>query len=249
MKFLWILLFLFSCINGFSCYGQWNIQSGYDFGTFTFTNPFNTDQGLNIVNRLNVVGEYELPNNISFSLNCGYDFQKIDYKKAKRYNHYNGTQSYEDIYRQDIDIQKYRLGLSFGYSIDIKDVSSVQIKLSYDQFFVNKISINQLYDVKNSYLVSSSEIDGHEPVTSTKSFSSRFFKMDRIGYKNEFLIKNRHIVLSIHYKYNFQNYFLSPSIGFSPWNKGIVLPDGRNLYVVGIRLGYTFPQKSKKDAR
>ncbi len=226
--------------------GQWNIQTGYDFGTYTI--PVTQRKNFNNSHRVNLVNEYIFTNKVLVSLNSGIDLQKINYISNNRINGSNENSFTEYISENEINIQTYRLGLSLGYQFEITPLTNILFKISYDQYFVNNVSIKKGYQTKNSYSVPSSEIDNYEPTVSTKEFSPNI-DFQRIGYRNKFLKENRNLVFSLIYRYHIHDFFISPSISFSPFNEGFVLFPSQNLFLFGVNLGYTFPQKDQNNEK
>lgn len=240
------IIFLCLLILAFNSSAQWNILTGYDFGSHT--NAAAKQKGFNYLHRININNEYIFIDKITFSLNSGVDFHQIDYKYNTRMTNPSGNSSREYFYSSEIDIQNFRLGFSLGYLFNINDASSIHCNFSYDQYFVNNVSIKESYIITNLYDVPSNEIDNNEPNSSSNEFFE-LIDLSRFGYKNRFLKENRNIIFSLGYRYRFDNFFISPSIGFSPRNHGFILSTGQNLFLFGVNFGYTLPQKSKNDEK
>lgn len=241
-----IILFLTLVLNFHLVSGQWNIQTGYDFGTFTI--PVTQRKNFNKIHRVNLVGEYIFKNNILVNLNTGVDFHLIDYHSTSRITDPSGNNSTESISTKDINIQNFRIGLSLGYQFKINNISSIKLNLSYDQYFVNHLVINESFRIKNSYDVPADEIDYNEPNIQTYEFSPRL-DYQRFGYRNKFVIDNRNIIFSLGYRHQMDNFFVNPSLGFSPLNTGFILFRRQNLFLFGINLGFTLPQKNKNNEK
>lgn len=245
MQFRKIFFVLF-ILNSSLIFSQFNVQTGYDFGTFTI--PATQRKNFNNSHRVNLASEYIFTNKVLVSLNSGVDLQKINYTSNNIINGSDENSSTEYISESEINIQTYRVGLSLGYQFEITPLTNILFKISYDQYFVNKVSITKGYQIKNFYTVPSNEIDNNEPIISTKEFSPNI-DFQRIGFRNKFLKENRNIVFSLIYRYHINDFFISPSISFSPFNEGFVLFRSQNLFLFGLNLGYTFPQKNKENEK
>jgi hypothetical protein len=192
-KILFVLL-LYSFIG----VGQFNIQTGYDYGFFHRDN--NKKIPLNSLHRLNIINEYIFENNISVSLNTGIDFHYFNYKFQSRMNYTAGNTSFNEIYYGKFNTQNYRMGFSLGYQFSLNNKSRILFKLCYDQYFVNSVSIGDNYKITNRYNVPVDQIDDNEPVITIKEFYP-FLNLDFIGYRNKLVKENRNIIFSAQYRY------------------------------------------------
>ncbi|MGM0477911.1 MAG: hypothetical protein ACQERC_01725 [Bacteroidota bacterium] len=239
---LFILAFIFTA---FFSYGQWNVQTGYDFGTFTI--PKTQRKNFNNLHRFSLIGEYIFSNEISVNINTGIDLHKIDYQAV---NTIEPTSNYskEFITHNNINIQNFKFGLSMGYNFILNNNSSIKVSLNYDHYFVNRLTIKESYSIINSYSVPTDEIESNEPLSKVHEFSPEL-DYERFGYKNTFVLSNNNVSLSIGYRYRLGSVFINSSIRFSPLNTGFVLFRRQNLFLIGVNLGYTFPQKDGTDEK
>jgi hypothetical protein len=237
-----IILLVFSLITFFSL-GQFTIQTGYDFGHFTRSEV--KQRPLNSLNRLNVTNEYIFNNNIIVSINTGIDFHHFNYDIHNRTTFLSGNSSIEEYNYGRINIQNYRLGFSLGYQLAISNSSSILLKGSYDQYFVNNILIKESYKITSHYDVPANQIDNTNPISTIREFDP-LINLDHVGFRNKFLKENRSIIFSLQYRYQFDKCFIAPSIGYSPWNRGSLGRSGRNILFFGFNLGYTLPFSKEK---
>jgi hypothetical protein len=235
------LVFIFCLFCSGLSFGQWNMQAGYDFGTFRI--PQTGQKGFNFVHRSNISGEYIFPSNIMLSLNFGYDMHKIDYFFSYETNHPTYIGSFEYIYRYDMKVKSFKTGLSLGYNLELGEASNVQFRASFDGFIVSNVSVNMLNSQKWAYDVYTEQIDDNQPVSTKVEHDPNQIDMEKIR------TANRYFIFSLHYKYEYKNYFISPHVGFSPLNRGFILSEGQNLYLAGLRLGYTFSKKDKQNEK
>lgn len=231
-------------------FGQWNIQTGYDFGTMKLPSN-NSNVTINskwdFVQRLNLIGEYSFRNNILLSIDSGTDFHNIlrDQQRTTSNSSGDGLAIYSG--RFDARIQTYRIGLGFGYALDISDNSKITIKLSINQFFVNSIRLIEWNVIKSIYDNQSAD----EPTSIEKEFPNPL-NYDKIGLRNKWTNENNSGHLSLEYRYRLSNMLsLNTFFGYSPFDKRIYPRTSirRNSFILGLRLGYTLPQKNKNDEK
>lgn len=228
--------------------GQLNIQTGYDFGLLLSpkpTPPFSLDSRWENAHRFNLNSEYTFRNRILITLNTGFDVQNIDFKSRRvSENNYGGV----DINEGEIiaRIQNYRIGFSVGYDIKINEKSSIIVKLSYDQYFINKITVYESTASFKRFHVPEDQINNTQPETTIETFHDSY-NSESIGYPNMFRRDNNHIYLSLEYRYNFTHFNVNPFFGYSPFIKRIFpVSDNLNYFLFGFRLGYEIPLSKEK---
>jgi hypothetical protein len=126
--------------------GQWNIQTGYDFGFFTTDYQGNhllsKEEDSHYTHRINGRFEYQSKNNFLVSLNTGINIHDVRHDLQTRKNtDFSGNSVVR--HRTSIHhstLQAYRLGLSIGYKFSINNISSIILSLNYDHFFMNKVT-------------------------------------------------------------------------------------------------------------
>ena len=237
---------LFNCLNVF---GQWNIQTGYDFGTMKL--PSNSpnvtiNSKWDFVQRLNLIGEYSFRNNILLSIDSGTDFHNILRDQQRTTSNSTGGMT---IYsgRFDARIQTFRIGLGIGYAFNISDDSKIAIKLNMQHFFVNSIRLIEWSLIKTVYNGQST----NQPISVEKVLPNPL-NYDKIGLRNKWVNENNIGYLSIEYRYRLSNILsLNTFFGYTPFDKRIYprTSISRNSFILGLRLGYTLPQKSKNNEK
>lgn len=241
IKFL-VFCFLINC---FYANGQWNLKAGYDIGKYTIPS-WPEQRNFHNLQRINIITEYVFMKNFLLSLNTGLDFHRINYFYDSRTSHPLLNISWEYIYIGQINVQSYRTGISFGYQFNLNSINRIDVKFSYEQYFINHFAIKENSRITNSYNVPASEIDDNEPISSINE-SYDLFTPTEIGYKNKFLSENRNTSFSLGYRYQFDYFFINPYFVFSPWNNGLIFSSGQNIFLFGLNLGYTFPEKNNSD--
>jgi len=242
MRLHHILIFASVC-TAFLTYGQWNVQTGYDFGTFTI--PKTERKNFNNLHRFSLIGEHVFENKMLVNINTGIDFHRINYQTVNTTEPTNDY-SEEFISHNNVNIQNFKMGLSMGYNFIIDHTSSIKVSLLYDHYFVNRLTIKKSYSKINSYNEPANNLASNEPLSQVYEFSPDI-DFERFGYKNNFVLNNNNISLSVGYCYKLGRVFINSSLRFSPLNTGFVLFRRQNLFLFGINLGYTFPQKDKND--
>ncbi|MDX1653487.1 MAG: hypothetical protein R3277_13395 [Brumimicrobium sp.] len=243
-----IVLFIFF---PFAHFGQWNIQTGYDFGAMTFK-EYNSNVNMNskwdFVNRFNLITEYSFKNDFLFSVNSGLDIHNILFDQERVVINSNGG---TDVYggRSELNIQTYRLGFSTGYNWHLNKSSSLVFKFNFHQFFINRITIFQMTSTVKNYDVPQDEVTENDPLYFSSELNNRL-DYQKIGYRNKWKRDNNNVNVSVEYRRQvFSLYHLTFFAGYSPFDRRIypVTSEKRNLFLLGLRIVYTFPQKSKKD--
>ncbi|PHR43956.1 MAG: hypothetical protein COA32_15590 [Fluviicola sp.] len=245
-----LILFI---LNSYLNFGQFNIQSGYDLGAMKFQDNspnIKMNSKWDFVNRCNLIGEYTLKNNFLFSINTGIDFHNILHDQERIVsNSIGGT----DVYggRFESNIQTFRLGFSIGYKWRVRKLSALVFKVNFHQFFINQIKILHMESTFEEYDVPKDEIDNHSPLYSTSELDNRL-DYNKIGYRNKWVKENSNMNISIEYRYTFKSkYQIIIFTGYSPFDQRIypTTSKKRNLFMFGLRLGYTLPQKNKENEK
>ena len=255
MKFLKSGIVLGFLVNSLSVFGQWNIQTGYDFGIFKVdyysNNVLNKSESSQHIHRLKGKLEYRIKGSFLISLNTGVDiydiYHNLDYTRT---NPASGILINETSIHHS-RIQTYRTGFSVGYQLHLKNHHSLLLSLTYDHFFINKVNIKRSDHIKKWFLNSEEYNQNNEYLN--KKEHTRMINLTEIGYKNNLIKDNRHIIFSLGYRYQNGAFFVSPSIGVTTKNRNKVrpfaIPKRQNLFLFGINFGYTLPQKSKKSEK
>lgn len=254
---LFKLLAIYIVFNSHAIIAQWNIQTGYDFGVFTTdyygSHLLNKKESSHYLHRLNAKTEYQFKNNFFLSFNSGIDYHDVQHNlqtiEGAVFDGSTMEQHSNSIHHSTL--QSYRLGLSLGYRYSINNVASFLFSINYDQFFINRIK-----NKKSSYTVnyySSSEVEDNILYYSGEEYRT-MIDLREIGYRNKFKRANRYIIFSIGYRYQKGDFFMNPSIGFSPRNNNLVgsasvIPKQQNLFLFGINFGYTLPKKTNKNEK
>lgn len=243
---LYKILLCFLALNSFVVFGQWNVQLGHEYGfakvAYSST-PKGEDDENNRLHRFKIVGEYEFNSGFVVALNSGVDWHVIDYEYTTEDN-ISGFPS--TVSRNLIGtIQNYRIGFSLGYFFNISKNSKIGLNLSYDQFFVNDVLIKE-----SNYTRTLHDESNNQTNISIQEFKP-LINLDEIGHQNKLRKENKNLVFSISYRYTINDFFISPSLIFSPfsrvlWNNPAVNPKWQNIYLFGLNLGYTFPSKNQQ---
>jgi len=236
----------------YNVFGQFNVQTGYNFGFFDtkYYAPELVGKSDNShrINRLNGRVEYQLKKKLLIGLNTGLDFFDIRHHFETKGDNV-GVSSFkkaESIHHSRI--QAYRVGLSIGYQYLFNNGSSLCFSVNYDQFFINSVKIIRSDYIKK--LFSISEVENNAPYLTSVEHRT-MIDLNEIGYRNEFKQDNRHIIFSLEYRYYWERFFMSSTLAISTKNKNPIrsfrIPKRQNLFLFGINLGYTFPQKDQND--
>ena len=228
--------------------GQFNIQTGYDYGFFK-TDYYGAEllskkEDSHKIHRLNGKIEYQFKNNFFLGLNSGIDFHNVQRYLETRGQSIGVSSTIKETSIYHVNKQTFRVGLHIGYNYSINNKSSFCFLIEYGQFFFNKIKTKESLFIDERFL--NSEVDNpwmraveHRPMTN----------LIDLGYGNEIILENRNIVFSIEYRYQFDKFFITPKVGVSPWNNINFGRVGKTFFLCGIRLGYTLPQKNKNNEK
>lgn len=249
MRYLKSSLLFFMIFRFVFTFGQWNVQTGYDFAPFITTGNNSSKllgktENSHRIHRLNGRLEYQFKNNLFLGLNSGIDFHNIQRHLETRGTSIGVSSSLKETSIYHVNKQTYRIGLQIGYNYSITDESSICFAIEYGQFFFNRVNIKESLFIEERFL--NPEVDDpwlrteeHRPMTN----------LNDLGYGNEIKLENRNIVFSIQYRHQFNKFFISPNVGVSPWNNINFGRVGKTFFLFGINFGYTLPQKSKNDEK
>lgn len=243
------LIVVFSLITSHKVFCQLNIQTGYDIGFYDFS--FNGEYLLSdkkvshFLHRTNVKLEYKFKNNFFIGLKTGLDFH--DYHHELVYiREGNDYAEMHDISKHESVIRNSNIGLSIGYIYHFNQVSSLFLMINYDQFFINNVKNTESSYVEKYYSIS--ETEGKYLAARSEKYAT-MIDLEDIGYYEKLNLENRHVIFSIGYRYQFNDVFMSSSIKYSPFNRslfgtGFITPDGnQNIFLFGLKIGYTFSKK------
>jgi len=244
------ILIVLAVLNSSLILGQWNIQAGYDFGAMNFRekNPnVKMNSKWDFVSRYNIIGEYTLKNDFLLAFNTGLDIHNIIRDQERMISNNGVTEIYGG--RFESNIQTLRLGFSLGYKVELNKTSNLVFKVNFHQFFINRIKIIQMESTLEQYNISTDEFNVATPNFSFSELNNRL-DYDKIGYRNKLNTNNNNINVSIEYRrLIFLKYHLNIFGGYSPFDQRIypTTSNRRNIFILGIRLGYTFPKKKKDE--
>lgn len=256
MKFFFVSIVFLVAHNCSTILGQFNIQTGYDFGFFK-TDYYYSNEFLSLkddshqIHRLNGKIEYQFKNNLLVSLNTGIDIHDFRHHLETKGDNVGASSFIQSKSFHHSKIQTYRFGLSIGYQHYLNNTSILFLSISYDQFFVNSVNINRSDYIRNRFLIS--EVENNNPYFTSIEHRA-MIDLNEIGYRNKFKTDNRHIIFSLGYRYYKGSFFISPSLAITTKNKTPVRsfgapPKPQNLFLFGVNLGYTLPQKNKNDEK
>lgn len=238
-----LLLFVFKI-----SFGQWNVQTGYDFGFFRTdyqgSEALSTEEDSHNLHRINVKLEYQFKNNFLVSLNTGANIHNVshDLKTIKNTNFDGNSVVRHRTSIHNSTLQTYRIGLSIGYNFSINNSSSVIVSVNYNQFFFNKVTNKRSLFITNYYL--SSDGEKSDPIYTENEYQD-MIDLDEIGYRNKFKKENKHLVFSLGYRHQIRDFFINPTLGLSLLNNSLVkpefiIPKRQTLFLFGLNIGYTF---------
>jgi uncharacterized protein involved in outer membrane biogenesis len=205
-----------------------------------------TNSKWDIVSRSNLIGEYILKNDFLFAFHSGIDVHNITRDQERLVSNDGNTEIYGG--RFESNIQTIRMGFSAGYSLEINKTSNLVFKVNVHQFFINRIKIKQMESTLEQYDIPTDEFNVSTPNFLSSELDNRL-DYDKIGYRNKLNINNNSINVSIEYRrLIFLKYHLNIFGGYSPFDQRIypTTSNKRNIFIFGIRLGYTFSKKEKR---
>lgn len=241
---LFIMLF-----NIHESISQWNVQVGNEFGVskvaYTST-PLGEDIQNNRLYRTSIIGEFHVKNGLLLSINGGFGWHIVNYEYVIE-SDFSGEPT---INSRDFKgtIQNYRVGISFGYLFNLNERSQLALKLNYNQFVVNRISIRE-----SNYTIYSNSEYNNQPEILVEEYDP-LIDTEEIGYKNKLKKENRSLSLDLSFRQQIKSFFVAPSISYSfydmvMWSNPSLIAKANHNYLIGISLGYIFPQKSGKNEK
>lgn len=235
MKYLHIAFVILSfCLNTM---GQWNIQSGYDFGLIKFPSANNLDREIhfNNLHRANLIIESILDNGLLFSAKSGFDYYntKANFSRTERSNNTRVTN-----FLYDSNVKNIRLELGIGYSLNLDDKNAIIWKAHTGIFHV--------LDKKTIKSEVSSESYSGEVIKDENLLAFKSEYVDLVNIRDIYG-SNRYgfhpVSLTIEYRYFFGDYFLNSLIGYSPMRRGFTINNGsfssfNHIFMIGVQIGY-----------
>ena len=232
------LVFILSC---FDVFGQWNLQTGYDFG-------FITKQKNRYAQRISFIPEYIPENNSLFSFSIGKDFYYRNTSGSSSNSYGIGTICEKRTSHYKVNYSVYNTSFSLGYQFEISDKSRVIAKLSAEGYVFNRVKIDKSIQKTMRYNDGCNEISGDPDITTTSFIDHSNSYNNRFGKKGNRDFIFPLLTFSLEYRINIDPIDLIFHLGASPERNNLYKNDRviRGNYIfTGLRLGYTLPQKSK----
>ncbi|PHR43957.1 MAG: hypothetical protein COA32_15595 [Fluviicola sp.] len=242
MKLHKIIVVLF-ILNSQLIFGQWNIQTGYDFGLIKFPKVENLDRKINFntLHRTNFVVESILNNGLLFSLNIGYDHynSKANFSRTTVSNNTRVTN-----FSYDTNVKNLRLEIGTGYSWSLDHRSTLVVKVYSGVFFISDYKINESQVTNETF--SGDNVSNENLLAYQSDFVDlvdfkELYGSDRIGFHP--------ISFSVEYRYEINQYSLNGFLGYAPMRRGFTINNGpessfNHIFMIGVRMGY-FLEKDK----
>jgi hypothetical protein len=238
------ILIVLAVLNSSLILGQWNIQAGYDFGLIKFPEANNLDRkvNLNSVHRTNVVFESIFKNGFLLSLTFGYDQYNINADFSR------STESNSNLratnFLCDTDLRNFRSEIGAGYTWSVNDKINLVLKANLGVFYLYSYKIN-ISEVTNQSFSGVNTSNENLLVSSSQFVDFRDFHGDyRVGFSP--------INLAFEYRYKAKEYSFNGFLGYAIMRRGFTINNGsessiNHIFILGIRLGYTFPKKKKNE--
>lgn len=242
MKVSNLILFILT-FNSLFSFGQWSIQTGYDFGLIKFPKADNLDRKIhfNTLHRTNFVVESILNNGLLISMNFGYDHynSKANFSRTTVSNNTRVTN-----FLYDTDVKNLRFEIGSGYAWSLDDESTLVVKMQSGIFYISDYKINKS-QVTNKTFYSHNLSDEN-----LLSYQSDF--VDLVDFKDLYgsnRIGVHPISFSADYRYNMNKFSLNGVLGYAPMRRGFTINNGtvssfNHTFMIGIRIGY-FLEKGK----
>lgn len=255
MKYLYrgIVVFIVF-INCLGSFGQWNIQTGYDIGVIRFPSlpeligkDINRKTDFNFLHRYNLLGEYKLSNNMVTSLTFGFDNfrNKFDFTTTE----VSEASCIEKVSKNEYFaiVNTLRFDLSLGYSFKLSNKSNIVLKGNYGMFIIAN------HKIFNS---TRTTIEENKCLNYTEIRNNVMLDFLNVNHKYGEGIKTgwNQVSISAEYRYKIKDFNVNVYSAFSPMldKEFIVSTTGysKNLiFILGLRLGYTLPQKNKNNEK
>lgn len=221
-------------------FGQFNLQTGYDFGIVKFRSDRN-----NNLHRFNFNIEHQFKKNLILGINTGYDVYRVKYNSVSQ-----SEGETCDIRTIDYDAKAktQRIEFSLGYNFKLNKKSSIRPKISYGYFWLRDVNILTSTITDEVYNGDCSSIDA--PLSINSQFND-VVKYRSIHYSDGSKF-DKIASVSLEYQYLIENFSLIAYIGFSPFEKrDFVVAGGyySNYYMVGFRLGYALSFLNRKPKK
>jgi hypothetical protein len=259
MKKKYQLFVIFVWVLGFS-FGQFNVQTGYDFGLLKFPKPyapgnlsteinreFNREIDCNTFHRFSIIGEYILKSNWVLSSNFGYDLYQTKAKSQLiNVNTNNNICLIEDI-KYNAHVSTVRFDLSFGYRVSLSEKSELAFKGHYGLFMVHN------HRIFESEKFVRHEICSEQTVISSDLQMVDFVDMNKLfGDDGEMKIRLNQFSVSVEYRYQMQQIKLNTFLGFGPMQREFTINGSGTgadnfLFMLGLRIGYELPSSKDKN--
>ena len=242
----------FILLNCLYTFGQWNIQTGYDFGVIRFPNlpeligqDINRKTNFNFLHRYNLLGEYKSPNNLVTSLNFGFDNyrNKFDYTTTSTFE--GGCKKRTNINEYFATINTLRFDFSLGYAFNLSNKSSIVLKGNYGLFIIANHKI-----FKSSRVVI--EVNNCMNYIETQDNVMLDFINLNQKYGDGLKIGWNQVSISAEYRYKINHLSLNAYTAFSPmFDKEFIASTTGNsknlIFILGLRIGYTLQSKNKEN--
>lgn len=241
MKYLNKILILYLVLNGFTVTGQWGIQTGYDYGVIKLpsvnTETFTEKYSYNSIHRFTILTDYTFNNNILLGFGLGYDkYIRNKESSQKTFIEANNTCSIKST-RLNVVFNVFRFELSVGYKLRINNNLSVTPKLAIESLILNNIVLKK--SLRTVKLNHGDCINNNSIISETESF------IDLVN-DEKFILPIFNISIELNQMINKFN--LNYYVGYSHNDNNNRMVRGR-YFLFGIRIGYTFPQKTKENEK
>jgi hypothetical protein len=245
MKFLNKILIFLIPLCCFNVISQWSIQVGYDYGLIQLekTTSFTTEDKLdwNVLHRFSTNTEYILSSNFLFSLDLGID------SYSERIESVNTQSNTVERRLYNAQINTFRNQLSLGYLYEINENNSLVFKLSSGIFSIRDVKI---YESSFEKTIFEDNTHKGSPIYYSKEHKDKTDFREVYGYKETYFSGYNILQTSLEYKYKVKDWSFNLFLGYTPFQKQIIQRFiNNNLFLFGLRLGYTLPQKNKNNEK
>lgn len=251
------LIFLVNCASLFS---QFNFQTGYDLGVIKFPKPlnyddfdlnvnadFNREKSINFLHRYNLLGEYKLSNNMVASLTFGFDSYRNRFVNSSSQTLQDGCIVRHRLSEYHANVNTLRFELSLGHHFELTEKSSIVLKGNYG------VSIIANHKILKSTIttIEEKECTGFPHIQNISMID--FVNLSK-SYENRIKTDWNQIAISAEYRHTFNNLNFNIYSAFMPmfnpnFLAGTSAGGGTFVFILGLRLGYTLPQKNKTDEK
>jgi hypothetical protein len=225
------------------CLGQFNIQTGYDFGLIQLEKitSYNTEDTYkwNSLKRLNLNFEYTFKSKFLLSLDLGLDTysDKVDSRTIN--NNVIQKRTY------DANILALRNQISLGYSVDLHENFDLVFKISLGIFSIRNVKI---FDASFEQTTFQDNTLQGEPINYLIEYRDKTDYEEVYGYGTNYFSGFNLFLSSLELRYSPNNWSYNLFLGYTPLQKQVIQRfNNNNLFIVGFRLGYTLPFSRKKN--